>query len=124
MERKREEWEVKNNPNGEKKEMYELYCEKGMEPEDAKQMVKLLSKNHKVWVDVMMVEELGLIPDEESPVKNAIVTFCSFCLFGIIPLLPYIIGKIASSENGLFYWSIGLTCVALWSLGIAKSRVT
>ncbi|KRX10580.1 hypothetical protein PPERSA_05400 [Pseudocohnilembus persalinus] len=124
LERQREEWEVENNPNGEKKEMYELYVEKGMDPEDAKQMVNLLAKNKKVWVDVMMVEELGLIPEEESPVKNAIITFFSFCIFGVIPILPYIIGEIGSWENNLFWWSLGLTIVALWTLGILKSRVT
>jgi VIT1/CCC1 family predicted Fe2+/Mn2+ transporter len=43
----------------------------------------------------MMVEELGLIEETESPIKNAIVTFVSFAIFGFMPVLPFIIGEIA-----------------------------
>mmetsp|Transcript_75 Transcript_75/g.10 ORF Transcript_75/g.10 Transcript_75/m.10 type:complete len:138 (+) Transcript_75:563-976(+) len=95
-----------------------------MEEEDAKNMVDILAKNEKVWVDVMMVEELGLIADEENPVKNAIVTFLAFCLFGAIPILPYIVGIIIDSKEFLFGSSMILTAIALWSLGFIKSKFT
>lgn len=87
-------------------------------------MVDILSRNKKVWVDVMMVEELGLIPDEEDPKKNALVTFMSFCLFGSIPILPFIVGLIFDKSDYLFLSSIILTVLSLWSLGIIKSRFT
>lgn len=40
----------------------------------------------------MMVEELGLMSVDEHPIKDAIVTFFSFGLFGLMPckLLIYI----------------------------------
>ena len=41
----------------------------------------------------MMKEELGLDINEEDAVKNGIFTFFSFVIFGLIPLLPYLIGN-------------------------------
>ena len=57
-------------------------------------MVDTLSKHKDVWVEVMMIEELGINDFEHSPLKNSMVTFISFVLFGLIPLLPFIIAKI------------------------------
>jgi len=42
-------------------------------------------------VDIMMVEELGLLPNEDNPIKNALVTFISFVAFGLMPILPFLI---------------------------------
>lgn len=103
---------------------YFFYNKKGMSEEDAEKMVDILAKNPKVWVDVMMVEELGLIPDDENPIKNAIVTFLSFCFFGLIPILPYIVGEIANAKRFLFGASMIITGCALWGLGIIKSKFT
>jgi VIT1/CCC1 family predicted Fe2+/Mn2+ transporter len=76
--------------------MLELYEKKGLSTEDSKTIIDILSKNKKVWVDAMMVEELGMLPEEEEdPVKNAIVTFVSFATFGLVPIFPFIIGEIA-----------------------------
>jgi VIT1/CCC1 family predicted Fe2+/Mn2+ transporter len=98
-ERKREEWEVENNPEGEKVEMQELYQQKGMSEEDAKLITNTLAKHKKAWVDVMMAEELGLLSSDENPVKNAIVTFISFVIFGIVPILPYIVSRASGLTN-------------------------
>jgi len=123
-ERAREEWEVDNNPEGEKLEMEELYIEKGLAPEDAKQMVELLSKNKKAWVDVMMVEELGIVEDDENPIKNASVTFVSFTIVGFLPLLPFILGFNSGSVMGLFWISVLVTLGSLFGLGVIKTYVT
>jgi VIT1/CCC1 family predicted Fe2+/Mn2+ transporter len=39
----------------------------------------------------MMVEELGIMHSDEDPVKNALVTFFSFLIFGFMPVLPYLV---------------------------------
>ncbi len=85
-ERAREQWEVDNYPEGEKKELRELYEAKGIPEADARQMVETVARHPKAWVDIMMVEELGILPEEESPLKNALTTFVSFGVFGFIPL--------------------------------------
>lgn len=124
-ERKREEWEVDNYPEGEKKEMLEIYRSKGMNDKDSEKIVSVLSKNKKAWVDVMMVEELGMIEDTSNPLKNAVVTFFSFALFGLIPLLAYLVAHIFKfPTSNLFVVAIILTGVTLFVLGALRSRVT
>ena len=65
--------------------MIELYKSKGLDSADAEIITKILSKYKDAWLDIMMLEELELGGDEESPIKNALVTFLSFELFGLVP---------------------------------------
>jgi len=77
--------------------MIELYSEKyKMNIDDATLMAEILAKNKQAWVDIMMVEELGLLPSDESPIKGSLVMFFSFALFGLVPLLPFIVFAIIS----------------------------
>lgn len=84
--------------------MLEIYQKKGMSAEDSKLITNILSKkeNSDAWVDIMMIEELGIIVEEENPLWNALVTFIAFSCFGLMPILPYIVGHIAGTENFLF----------------------
>jgi VIT1/CCC1 family predicted Fe2+/Mn2+ transporter len=124
-ERVRETWEVQNYPDGEKQEMIELYIEKGISPEDAKIAVSALSKIEKPWVDIMMVEELGLVEDPESPIKNALVTFSSFVFFGSIPVLIYVVAKfIPFFATHTFALACVLTGITLFILGTLKVYFT
>ena len=124
-ERVRESWEVQNYPDGEKKEMVELYVEKGIAPEDAKIAVDALSKIEKPWVDIMMVEELGLVENPESPLKNAVVTFGSFVFFGAIPVLIYIVARfIPFFAAHTFALACVLTGITLFILGTLKIYFT
>jgi VIT1/CCC1 family predicted Fe2+/Mn2+ transporter len=124
-ERKREAWEVENNPDGEKEELVEIYIGKGLSIEDSKQITDILSKNKKAWVDIMMVEELGLIEDDESPIKNALVTFFSFVIFGFIPVITYFITvKLSFPVNVAFLVDCLLTGITLVVLGVVKARIT
>ena len=91
-EHKREKWELDNYPEGEKQEMVELYMKRGMTESDAQSVIEVMSKYKNFFLDVMMVEELGLLPPDEtdSPAKNGLVTFTAFVVFGFIPLTPYV----------------------------------
>ncbi|EGR31166.1 hypothetical protein IMG5_116370 [Ichthyophthirius multifiliis] len=123
-ERMREEWEVDNNPEGEKEEMIEVYQKKGITYADSKALVDILSKYKKVWIDTMMVDELGILPNDENPIYNAIVTFVSFVIFGSVPLLPFIFGFAFEIQGWAFLISTILTSNFLCILGIVKSMFT
>lgn len=123
-ERAREAWEVEHYPDGEKKELVELYVHKGLSEEDAVKLTEIISKNKSVWVDVMMKEELGIIESDESPLKNALVTFFSFCFFGFIPLIIFIMSLFIVNIPNPFIIACVLTGITLFLLGALKVKIT
>jgi vacuolar iron transporter family protein len=124
-ERKREEWEVDNHLEGERQEMVEIYMQRGLSKTDAQKVVAIISKNKKTFVDIMMLEELGIVEDTESPYKNAFATFFSFAIFGFIPLLTYLLSYFSLiAATNQFLVACLLTGLALFSLGAVKTRVT
>ena len=73
----------------------------------------------------MMIEELQLIPGDESPFINSIVTFFSFALFGLMPIIPFIVAKAQNLDItiGIIMASIGIAIGFLIILGLLKSCV-
>ncbi|HME53991.1 MAG TPA: VIT1/CCC1 transporter family protein [Candidatus Lokiarchaeia archaeon] len=125
-ERRRESWEATQYPEGEKKEMIAIYEKRGLSQEEAQQVVDILSRHEKTWIDVMMLEELGLVEEDEKPRKNAAITFISFVIFGSIPLISYIIMWFVPTIPDIvtFVLAILLTATTLFILGVMKTRVT
>jgi VIT1/CCC1 family predicted Fe2+/Mn2+ transporter len=127
-ERRRESWEVEHYPEGEKAEMVEIYVNRGIPRDDAEQVVSILSQNFESWIDVMMMEELGIIESDENPKKNALVTFVSFAAFGSIPMIAYIFMAIipgASTSPAItFLAAIIMTGITLFILGAIKTKFT
>jgi len=128
-ERKREEWEIENCLEVEKKEMTDIYEKKGLSPEDAKEVVELLLENKNVFLDQMMIEELGIMPvdNSENPLKSGFITFGSFMVFGGLPMLAYLCaGSYTTKGNfdAVFIAAIILFAVALFSLGAVKGKIT
>lgn len=127
MEKERETWELENYRQGEIDEMIDLYVSKGMSTEDAKECIHLLAKYPELFVDVMMKEELGLcVPDvDDNPLNDGAVTFCSFVVFGMIPLLGYVCFYTANfTKHTLFTIACCVTGCALFSLGVVKATLT
>lgn len=125
IERKRESWEVKNNPKGEEEEMLEIYKKKGLSKKDSKELLKILKRNKKFWIDTMMNDELGLQRPKESPAKNGIITFISFVVFGFIPLLLYVLSSVFNfTISKGFMWTSILAGASMFFLGSMKTKVT
>ena len=123
----REKWELDNYPEGEKREMVELYMKRGMTEEDAVSVIDVMAKYKNFFLDVMMVEELGLMPPDEDdqPWKNGVVTFVAFVLFGFIPLLSYVTANATGASDSVnFIVACVLTGVTMFLLGAAKAKFT
>jgi VIT1/CCC1 family predicted Fe2+/Mn2+ transporter len=127
QERQREEWEVEHNIQGERDEMIEIYEQKGFPAEDAKALVDIISKDPKRFVDIMMVEELGILVSADDnwhePAKQGLVMFISFIFFGVFPLLAYFGGR-GRGLDYIFGIACGVTGVGLLILGSVKGLLT
>ena len=124
-ERERETWEVDHYPEGEKRELVEIYMGKGLSEEDAKTIVDRIAKHKKAWLDIMMLEELGIVESDESPIRNAVATFISFAAFGFVPLIAYVLSQfIPAMRPYAFATASVLTGATLFTLGALKARIT
>ncbi|MEX2160661.1 MAG: VIT1/CCC1 transporter family protein [Anaerolineales bacterium] len=124
-ERDREMWEVEHFPEGERAELLELYKARGYSEKDARDLVEIQSRDPKRWVDAMMVDELGMLPDERKPLISSLTTFGAFVVAGAVPLLVYLLGLFTQiPAANTFPISLGLSGLALFGLGAAKVLVT
>ncbi|MGQ9516299.1 MAG: VIT1/CCC1 transporter family protein [Anaerolineae bacterium] len=124
-ERFREAWEIEHFPEGERLELYQLYLHQGYSEEDARTLVEIKTKDPQTWLQSMMVEELGLLPDERKPLLSALATLVAFVTAGSLPLLVYLAGMVIPIPPPLaFPTSLALSALALFGLGAAKVHVT
>ena len=128
---KREQWEMRNYPEGEVMEMIDIYVtEKQFTREDAEIVVKTVAKYPKAFVDLMCVDELGFIAptDDGFPAwKKGTVTFFAFVFFGSVPVFVYVLAKIPKNEpakNTLFAIAAIATAFTMFALGATKASFT
>lgn len=77
--------------------------------------------------DQKLTMQKGLMPPdpEDSPLKNGLVTFCSFLAFGCTPLMSYLVlNPFTDNKNYKFLGACVVTLLALTLLGVAKARVS
>ena len=128
-ERKREKWELSSNPDGEKREMVEIFAGKGMSVSDATSVIDTLAKYEDLFLEIMLKHELGLdTPDDDADLdalKQGGVMFGAFFFFGVVPLLPYLYAKLRGGEvPGAFAYASALTALELFAMGASKSALS
>ena len=122
-EREREAWEVEHFPDQERAELVAVYMEKGMPASDAREMVAILSRHKRAWIETMMATELGMPESDESPVGNGVATLLSFVAFGFVPLVAYVLSRLVTLQISPLLLAVVLTAVTLFVLGTVKVRV-
>ncbi|UCD61770.1 MAG: VIT1/CCC1 transporter family protein [Flavobacteriaceae bacterium] len=118
-----EYWEVDNLPELEKEEIRVIYKDQGFEGELLEEVVKVITSDKDRWVNVMMKEELVMFDEDKSPVVIGGVTYFSFILIGVIPLLVYVMDYIYPSNYNLFLLSSILTAIGFIIIGWLKAFV-
>jgi len=118
-----EYWEVDNLPELEKEEIRVIYKEQGFEGELLEEVVKVITSDKDRWVNVMMKEELVMFEEDKSPVIIGGVTYVSFIIIGVIPLLVYVVDYIYPLESDLFLLSSILTGIGFIIIGWLKAFV-
>jgi len=126
----RERWEVEVYPEGEVAEMVDIYRKKGVSEEDAMTVANVLSKYKEFWVEHMLLHELNILPPCEDSfaesLKQALVMFISFAIFGMIPIIVYgcLISIFGLAVYTCFMISVGIAIGSLFFLGALKSYMS
>jgi predicted membrane protein (TIGR00267 family) len=117
----REKREMIELPEVEKEEIREVYRKKGFQGELLERVVEQITSDEKVWLEVMMSEELGLKPIESSGVvKTAFMVGLSCMIGSLVPLLPFFFLPIKHSIAA----SMAFSAVILFLMGFYKGKVT
>ena len=120
-EREREYRHIHLAPDVEIEEIRDIYRNKGFEGETLEKIVEVITSSPDVWVNVMMSEELQMMPPEKtSALHTALIVGFSALAGSLIPLFPF------------FFWNVGLSigiaiviaALTLFVVGIYKARVT
>ncbi len=114
--------EIEKNPKAEEEETKFILMDKGFSKKDAETLTQIYKKNKDYWVEFMMKNELEMQnPEGENPFLTATATISSFLIFGLIPLIPYLM---VQETDGILIYSVLFTALALVILGILKWVIT
>lgn len=121
--RRLEYLEVDLNPEEGREEVRQIFIKKGLKGRSLERVVKAITSDRDVWVDTMMKDELGLTPGSRSPLSKAVVTFVSFILVGLVPMVAYLTDYFVKLSSDLFLLSSVMTGAAFTCVGLLKSYV-
>jgi vacuolar iron transporter family protein len=120
-ERAREEREVEEKPEEERREVYEIYRARGFSEEEAQILLRRVTSDKKLWVDTMMRDELGLPPEyEPEPLAHAGTIGAYYLLGGLLPALPYLIGWLSVFQD--LELSVAIASAELAAVGVLEAR--
>ena len=120
-EREREYRHIQEAPILEKKEIRDIYENKGFSGDLLDRIVETITANKDVWVAVMMAEEHQLSPvDRGTAMKAAWVVGLSAVIGSLVPILPFVFLPVSTS----MWMSVLVTALGLFAIGFYKARVT
>ena len=120
--RREEERHIQHFPEGEREEIRQIFSGKGFSGDTLEQIVETVTQNPKLWIDTMLIEELGLHLEGRSPVRAGLATFGAFVLVGLVPLVPFLLHWIVPAPQRFFVSAL-ITGVAFAAVGVAKGLV-
>jgi VIT1/CCC1 family predicted Fe2+/Mn2+ transporter len=106
-------------PEGERREIREIYARKGLDDDTIDRVVAQITANPTVWIETMLAEELRLSDSVVRPLRAALATFAAFFVCGLVPLLPYLSGQ----GGDPLVLSATVAMVGFFVLGLGKGLV-
>lgn len=114
-----EEEAIRRDPEGERRELREMYRARGYNDEEIAILTRRLFSNKRWLLEEMAHKELGIVPEQlEEPLGNAVVMGSAYVLGGAIPVLPYFFLPLQFAMGV----SIAAASIALFGVGALKGR--
>lgn len=118
---KEEKRAIKERPEEEIEELYEMYKERGFSKNEIKMIVERIIKDEELWLEEMKHKELGITERQlENPAANALYMWLSYLCGGILPVLPFFFLEIRPA----IVLSVIFAVVSLFIIGVGKSALT
>lgn len=116
-----ERQEVEERPGESEAEVAFMFEREGLPEEASRRIAAEIAREPNVLLRTMVEKELGVTIDEGgSPAQGALILAGSFFLSALVPLLPYFFFPVRTA----LWASIGLSAVAMFAVGVWKSRLT
>ena len=113
----RERREIRDHPGEEMAELIAALVGRGMGRGDASEVVRRLARHPDLMLSTLSIFELGLVPQRlGTPVRDAFVMAAAFGSAALIPLLPFLTGRVLPA----LALSGALTLLALFGVGIVE----
>jgi len=117
----RERMHIELIPDHERGEMYEIFAQKGFKGEELESIVQKITSNKELWLQIMMAEELKLVPqDKDGPSRSALIVGFSSLVGSLIPLISYFFLPVETAV----WWSFGVSAIFLFAIGAYKAKLT
>lgn len=117
----REQREIEEVPELERDEVRDIYRAYGFTGKDLELVVAKITSNKKVWLDVMMRQELRLEPvDRSHALSAAVIVGISALVGSFIPLTAFFFFPVMNA----IIISLIISAVTLFVVGYYKARVT
>lgn len=118
---RRERESLANNPHMETRELAKIYENRGVDPEQARDLAVAVMADPEVALEVHAREELGVNPDEVgNPLLAAVSSFFAFAIGALIPLVPWFFADGGSATVA----SIIVGVLAATAVGVALATFT
>lgn len=131
----REKESIENDPEGERREIREMYKTRGFTAKEVTLIERRLFSDKRWLLEDMAHKELGICPQAlEEPARNAWAMGMSYIVGGLVPLLPYLFlpmrtGLAVSNAAtlaalfGLGSWKGHLVKLAWWRSGVEMAAI-
>lgn len=125
-----ERHELATEPEAEQQELAAMYRQRGVPPDDALTVARILSRNQELALDTHARLELGLDPDAGgSAWQAAIASFLAFAVGAFLPLIPWLVtgGRVAVVASviigGVAAIALGAAIGVATGHGVARTAV-
>lgn len=119
----RERREVEDVPDIEREEVRQIFRNKGLHGDVLERVVEEITSDKRIWVDVMMRDELHLTPVSAQGIAGrALVTGFATLVGSLIPLIPFLfVPLLGLSVTAATILALPLCAVVLFGVGAYKA---
>jgi len=115
--------ELRRRPEHETRELAAIYEERGLAPEQARDVAEALMSDPEMALEAHAREELGIDPQRlGSPRAAAVSSFFAFSLGALIPLAPWFVTSGNAAKAASLVLGVVAAAVVGWLIGRSTDR--